>query len=94
MRAGWSEVRNAARWAVVPTAGLLLVAEVVYHRKYVRMEHSPLRIATDAPETFNLIWAALLIGSILLALVSLPKWQSLVGLLLVFVVVVLRVNAP
>jgi len=90
----WEFLRNKAKLCVLPGAGLLLIMEVAYHRRYVRLEDSPLRIALDAPEWFNIVWTALLVVSGLLVLVTLPKWQSLIGLLLICAVIALRTDVP
>ncbi|HKF55472.1 MAG TPA: hypothetical protein VKJ45_08520, partial [Blastocatellia bacterium] len=63
-------------------------------REYVRLEDSPLRIAMDAPGWFNVLWVLLLVLSILLALITLPRWQSLLGLLLICIVIALRADTP
>jgi hypothetical protein len=94
MQVSWAVLRNNAKWCVLPSAGLLLLLEIVYHRRYVRLEYSPLRIAMDAPEWFSLVWTVLLVTSILLTLVTLPKWQSFAGLLLVLIVIALRADIP
>jgi hypothetical protein len=94
MPVSWVLIRNKTKWLVLPSAGLLLTVEIVYHRRYIRLEHSPLRIATESPASFDLVWTALLVATVLLGLAALPKWQSFLGLFLVCIVIALRANAP
>jgi len=90
----WAVLRGNAKQFTLPCAGLLLAVEIFYHQEYVRLEDSPLRIAMDAPGWFNLLWTLLLVFSILLTVITLPKWQSLLGLLLICTVIALRVDTP
>jgi hypothetical protein len=90
----WAVLRDTAKWYRLPCTCLLLLLEIVYHRAYVRLEQSPLRIAMDAPGWFGFLWMALLVTSILLTLITLPKWQSLVGLVLICIVIALRADVP
>ena len=90
----WVVLGSNAKRFTLPCAGLLLAVEIFYHREYVRLEDSPLRIAMDAPGWFNVLWVLLLVFSILLALITLPRWQSLLGLLLICIVIALRADTP
>jgi hypothetical protein len=94
----FTTLRNKARWLVLIGSVAHLIVVFVYVRVYFSLtaNHPDYWTSTlvDAGPVFHYLWASLALMTIALVILTVPKWQSILALLLWCVAIYMRVDWP
>ena len=95
----FTSFRDKVRWIAL-VSGLVLFSLDMYCRKYCYQiiigsgTNGPVPFKIDStPRGFMVVWLSLLLITLLSGLITLPRWQSFLALLVVGLVIVLTVSS-
>ena len=90
--------RNKAKWVALTSSVTHMVVVIVYKRLYFnpRAHHPTEWIGTlvDAGPPFHYSWVILALGTFVFGILSLPKWQSVLALSLLWFAMYIRLDTP
>jgi hypothetical protein len=94
----FASFRNKAKWAALATSVAHIIVVIAYRRLYFNPNaHHPnewLGTLVDAGPVFHYSWLALAVLTLTLGMLTLPKWQSVFALSLLWFAMWLRLDSP
>ena len=91
----FSSIRAKVRWVALVSALILFSLDMYCHKNCYRIiigsgMNGPVPFKIDeTPKGFTVVWLSALLITLLCGLITLPRWQSLVALLTVGLVILL-----